>query len=129
MEYERASMKPIRIASRGSKLALVQSNYIRSRLEELNGEVEVSLIKISTRGDRDKSDFLDKPDSIGYFTSEVENALTAGPTSLSTASRTCPPHIPTASQSRRYPRGSPSPMPWLHHSMRSPWPTCLQGLP
>ena len=78
IEYERASMKPIRIASRGSKLALVQSNYIRSRLEELSGEVEVSIVKISTRGDRDKSDFLNKPDSIGYFTSEVENALLDG---------------------------------------------------
>jgi len=71
-------MKPIRIASRGGKLALVQSNYIRSRLEELSGEVDVSIVKISTRGDRDKSDFLNKPDSIGYFTSEVENALLDG---------------------------------------------------
>lgn len=71
-------MKPIRIASRGSKLAMVQSNYIKARLEELSGDVEVSIIKISTRGDRDKSDFLNKPDSIGYFTSEVENALLDG---------------------------------------------------
>ena len=71
-------MKPIRIASRGSKLALAQSNYVRSRLEEIAGEVEVSIVKISTRGDRDKSDFLNKPDSIGYFTSEVENALLDG---------------------------------------------------
>ncbi|MHC4740465.1 MAG: hydroxymethylbilane synthase [Planctomycetota bacterium] len=71
-------MKPIRIASRGSKLALVQSNYIKGRLEELSGDVEISIVKISTRGDRDKSDFLNKPDSIGYFTSEVENALLDG---------------------------------------------------
>ena len=71
-------MKPIRIASRASKLALAQSNYIRSRLEGLSAEVEVSIVKISTRGDRDKSDFLNKPDSIGYFTSEVENALLDG---------------------------------------------------
>jgi hydroxymethylbilane synthase len=71
-------MKPIRIASRGSKLALVQSNYIKGRLEELSGDVEVSIVKISTRGDRDKSEFLNKPDSIGYFTSEVENALLDG---------------------------------------------------
>lgn len=71
-------MKSIRIASRGSKLALVQSNYIKGRLEELSGDVEASIVKISTRGDRDKSDFLNKPDSIGYFTSEVENALLDG---------------------------------------------------
>jgi len=71
-------MKRIRIASRGSKLALVQSNYIRSRLEEIAGEVEISIVRISTKGDRDKSDFLNKPNSIGYFTSEVENALLDG---------------------------------------------------
>jgi len=71
-------MKPIRIATRGSKLAMVQSNYIKSRLEELNADAQVSIVKISTRGDRDKSDFLNKPDSIGYFTSEVENALLDG---------------------------------------------------
>ena len=71
-------MKRIRIASRGSKLALVQSNYIRSRLAEIAGEAEVSIVRISTRGDRDKSDFLNRPNSIGYFTSEVENALLDG---------------------------------------------------
>ena len=71
-------MRPIRIASRGSKLALAQSNYIRSRLEEIAGQVEVSIVRISTKGDRDKSDFLNKPNSIGYFTSEVENALLDG---------------------------------------------------
>jgi hydroxymethylbilane synthase len=71
-------MKPIRIASRGSKLALAQSNYIRSRLEEIAGGIKVSIVRISTRGDRDKSDFLNKPNSIGYFTSEVENALLDG---------------------------------------------------
>ncbi len=71
-------MKRIRIASRGSKLALVQSNYIRSRLEEIAGEVEISIVRISTKGDRDKSDFLNKPNSIGYFTSEVENTLLDG---------------------------------------------------
>ncbi|MBN2272197.1 MAG: hydroxymethylbilane synthase [Sedimentisphaerales bacterium] len=71
-------MKRIRIASRGSKLALVQSNYIRSRLEEIAGQVTVSIVRISTKGDRDKSDFLNKPNSIGYFTSEVENALLDG---------------------------------------------------
>ena len=71
-------MKRIRIASRGSKLALVQSNYIRSRLEEIAGQVEISIVRISTKGDRDKSDFLNKPNSIGYFTSEVENALLDG---------------------------------------------------
>jgi len=71
-------MRPIRIASRGSKLALAQSNYIRGLIENLDRSVEVSIVEVSTKGDRDRSDFLYKSDSVGYFTSEVENALLDG---------------------------------------------------
>ncbi len=71
-------MRNLRIASRGSKLALVQSNYIRDLLENLSDGLEISIVKISTKGDRDKSDFLYKTDSMGFFTSEVENALLDG---------------------------------------------------
>jgi len=71
-------MGPIRIASRGSKLALAQSNYIRGLIENLDRGVEVSIVEVSTKGDRDRSDFLHKSDSVGYFTSEVENALLDG---------------------------------------------------
>ncbi|MCH8120124.1 MAG: hydroxymethylbilane synthase [Planctomycetes bacterium] len=71
-------MRPIKIASRGSKLALVQSNHILSLLKNLSDGIEISLIKVSTKGDRDKSDFLYKSDSIGFFTSEVENAVLDG---------------------------------------------------
>jgi hydroxymethylbilane synthase len=68
-------MKHIKIASRASKLALVQSNYIRDLLLNLSDDLEVSIVEISTKGDRDKSDFLYKTDSMGFFTSEVEKAL------------------------------------------------------
>jgi len=71
-------MRPIRVASRGSKLALAQSNYIRGLLENLDAGVEISIVKVSTKGDRDRADFLYKSDSVGYFTSEVENALLEG---------------------------------------------------
>lgn len=71
-------MRALRIASRGSKLALVQSNYICDLLQNLSGQVEISIVTISTKGDRDKSDFLYKSDSMGFFTSEVENALLDG---------------------------------------------------
>jgi len=71
-------MRHIRIASRASKLALVQSNYIRELLQNLSPDIEISIVKISTKGDRDKSDFLYKSESIGFFTSEVENALLDG---------------------------------------------------
>ena len=68
-------MRPLKIASRASKLALVQSNYICNLLKNLSSNIEISIVEISTKGDRDKSDFLYKTDSMGFFTSEVENAL------------------------------------------------------
>jgi len=75
-------MRAIRIASRGSKLAMRQSEYIGSRLEPRcpsgSGDVEVSIVRISTKGDRDKSDFLYKGSTMGYFTGEVEKALLDG---------------------------------------------------
>jgi hydroxymethylbilane synthase len=68
-------MRPVKIASRASKLALTQANYIRNLLIELCPELEITIAKISTKGDRDKSDFLYKSESVGFFTSEVENAI------------------------------------------------------
>jgi hydroxymethylbilane synthase len=71
-------MKPIRIASRGSKLAMVQSEYVRDILKGLSDDLEITIVKVSTRGDRDKSDFLHKSESVGFFTSEVENSILDG---------------------------------------------------
>ena len=71
-------MRALKIASRASKLALVQSNYICNLLKNLSSNIEISIVEISTKGDRDKSDFLYKTDSMGFFTSEVENALLEG---------------------------------------------------
>jgi hydroxymethylbilane synthase len=71
-------MRPIKIASRSSKLALVQSNHIRDLLSNLCSGVEISIVKVSTKGDRDKSDFLYKSESVGFFSSEVEKAILDG---------------------------------------------------
>ncbi len=71
-------MKTIRIAGRASKLALIQSNYARDLLLELCPELDISIVNISTKGDRNKSDSLYKTESVGFFTSEVENALLDG---------------------------------------------------
>ena len=71
-------MKPIRIASRASKLALAQTDIVKSSLEKLFPGMEISVVTISTKGDRDKSDFLHKSKSVGFFTSEVENAILDG---------------------------------------------------
>jgi hydroxymethylbilane synthase len=71
-------MKEIRIATRASKLALAQANQTMRSLLLLDPICRVSLVEISTKGDRDKSDFLYKVGSMGFFTSEVEQALLDG---------------------------------------------------
>jgi len=71
-------VKEIRIATRASKLALAQSNQILTLLSSLYPDYLFSLVEISTKGDRDRSDFLYKSGTIGFFTTEVETALLDG---------------------------------------------------
>jgi hydroxymethylbilane synthase len=70
-------MSRILIGTRGSALALAQSNWVKSQLEHyLKTEVELRIIK--TSGDR----FVDTPiqnlGNKGAFTKEIEDALLAG---------------------------------------------------
>ncbi len=71
-------MRAIRIASRSSKLALTQTYYIKDALLAISPDLDISVVEISTHGDRDRSDFLYKSQVQGLFTSEVENALLDG---------------------------------------------------
>lgn len=71
-------MKKIKIATRASKLALTQSGHVRDMLKGVCPEAEIELVNISTKGDRDQSDFLYKVGTMGFFTTEVENALLDG---------------------------------------------------
>jgi hydroxymethylbilane synthase len=75
---EAEDMRAIRIATRASKLALVQSEYVRKLLRGHCSGADISLVKITTKGDRDKTDFLHEANSVGFFTTEVENALLDG---------------------------------------------------
>ena len=64
------------IATRGSKLALWQSNHIKSLLEQMGYEVELQIFK--TKGDK----ILDTPLALiggkGLFTKELEDAMLRG---------------------------------------------------
>ena len=71
-------MKEIRIATRASKLAMTQANDVLCRLSALAPTIRFSILEVSTTGDRDKSEFLYKSESVGFFTSEVEQALLNG---------------------------------------------------
>ena len=87
-------MRQIRIASRASSLALIQTEYIRTQLLSKNPELEISIVKVSTKGDRDKTDFLYKSSSIGFFTAEIEKYLLEDKTDIAVHSLK---DLPTAS--------------------------------
>jgi hydroxymethylbilane synthase len=71
-------MKSLRIATRGSRLALIQAGQVREMLQKLRPQPDISIVEVFTKGDRDKSDFLHKSESVGFFTSEVEKAVLDG---------------------------------------------------
>ena len=68
-------MSRIRIGSRGSMLALAQSNWVKQRLMQHYADLEVELTIIKTSGDQ----FVDRPIAAiggkGVFTREIEDAL------------------------------------------------------
>jgi len=65
----------IRIGTRKSKLALWQANYIASKLKEHYPNIQVELIKITTKGDKILDVPLAKVGGKGLFVKEIEEAL------------------------------------------------------
>jgi hydroxymethylbilane synthase len=78
-------VKPLRIATRGSALALWQANHIRERLAQLHG-IESELIRIRTSGDHFQSASVaqvsEQTGTKGIFIKELEEALLAGAADL-----------------------------------------------
>ncbi len=68
----------IRIGTRGSRLALWQANHVRDLLRAAHPGLEVEIIEIRTRGDRDQATSLTATGGIGFFTKEIEQALLDG---------------------------------------------------
>jgi hydroxymethylbilane synthase len=72
----------VTIATRGSKLALWQANWIKSAIQRDNPEIDVILNKIKTKGDK----ILDVPLAMvggkGLFVKEIEEALLANSADL-----------------------------------------------
>ncbi|MEZ4743499.1 MAG: hypothetical protein R3B45_13820 [Bdellovibrionota bacterium] len=63
----------IKIASRGSTLALWQANYVKSLLKEQDCQADISVIK--TTGDKIQNRFLHEIGGKGLFVKEIEQAL------------------------------------------------------
>jgi len=65
----------LRIGTRGSKLALKQSEWIKAQLEARYPEIGVALVKIKTTGDKVLDSPLSKIGGKGLFVKEIEDAL------------------------------------------------------
>ncbi len=71
-------MDAIRIATRGSKLALWQAEYIKGLLEGAYPHMRVSLEIIKTKGDKIQDVPLAQVGGKGLFVKEIEEALLDG---------------------------------------------------
>jgi hydroxymethylbilane synthase len=72
----------LRIATRGSKLALVQSEWVKRAVETRHPEVRSELVKIKTKGDKILDAPLSKVGGKGLFVKEIEDALLKGDVDL-----------------------------------------------
>ncbi|WP_375745957.1 hydroxymethylbilane synthase [Corallococcus interemptor] len=71
-------MKTVRIATRESPLALWQANHVASLLTRHHPGLEVTLVKMTTEGDRFLSAPLSQVGGKGLFVKEIEQALLDG---------------------------------------------------
>ncbi len=73
-----SKMEKVVVATRGSRLALWQANWVKSELEKRHPGLEVELMKIKTTGDKITDVPLAQVGGKGLFTKEIEEALLRG---------------------------------------------------
>jgi hydroxymethylbilane synthase len=67
------------VATRGSALALWQTEWVLARLRELHGpRLEIGILAVKTRGDRVQEVPIDQIGGKGVFVKEIEQALLSG---------------------------------------------------
>ena len=71
-------MRTLRIATRASRLAMVQCGLVAEALRAAMPGLNIEIINISTQGDRNRQSPLWKIERTGFFTSELERALLEG---------------------------------------------------
>ncbi len=71
-------MTELCIATRGSKLALWQAEYVRAELRAHDPQLSVELLVLKTQGDRVLDRALSEIGGKGLFTKEIEDALLDG---------------------------------------------------
>lgn len=71
-------MSRLRLATRGSKLALIQTDLVASLLKEKDAALEIEVVIIATAGDQDQTTPLPEGDKAGWFTTAIQEALLRG---------------------------------------------------
>ncbi|MHC5020223.1 MAG: hydroxymethylbilane synthase [Planctomycetota bacterium] len=74
--------RPIRIATRGSRLARAQSSAVRDQLAGASPELGFELVIVKTQGDAVTDKPLAQLGSVGVFVAEIRRALLAGEADL-----------------------------------------------
>jgi hydroxymethylbilane synthase len=87
---------PLRIATRGSALALWQARHIAALLAPHTGPRRVELVIVETDGDRDQATALSAMGGFGVFTKAIQDALLADRADLAVHSLKDLPTIPVA---------------------------------
>jgi hydroxymethylbilane synthase len=72
----------LRIGTRASLLAVTQSTWVKTQIEQTHPGTQVELVKITTKGDRILDVPLAKVGGKGLFVKEIEDALLAGEVDL-----------------------------------------------
>ena len=70
--------RKIRIGSRKSRLAVIQTELVMDTIRETHPEIELELITMETTGDRRLDVTLDKIGGKGLFVKELDRALLEG---------------------------------------------------
>ena len=97
-------MTLVRIATRGSELALVQANYAGERIRKELG-FETELVVVQTTGDRIQNESLAKIGGKGLFVKEIDEALLARRADVAVHSaKDLPSAIPTGLSLVAYPQ-------------------------
>jgi len=70
-------MKSLTVATRGGALAIAQTEHVIATLHKFHPGLKIRIREITTTGDRDRRTALWALKETGFFTSQVEDALTA----------------------------------------------------
>ncbi len=73
-----SQQRPLRIASRASRLALWQAHYVSDLLKAQTDERSIEIVHITSEGDRDLTSPLSEFGGLGVFTREVQKAVLDG---------------------------------------------------